>query len=72
MFGLGELVILIVSIVIIVFITQLLWNYVMPDVFGFKQLEFWQTLALLILTGIFFGGHCNASNMSSVNNLMVY
>lgn len=72
MFGLGALVVLIVSVVIVVFITQLLWNYVMPEVFGLKELEFWQTLALLILTGIFFGGHCNAANMSSMNNLVAY
>lgn len=71
MLGLGALIILIVSIVIVVFITQLLWNFVMPEVFGIKEIEFWQTLALLILTGIFFGGHCNAVNMSSVNGMLV-
>jgi len=71
MLGLGALIILIVSIVIVVFITQLLWNFVMPQVFGVKEIEFWQTLALLILTGIFFGGHCNATNMSTVNTMLI-
>ena len=70
MLGLGALILLIVSIVIVVFITQLLWNFVMPEVFGLKQIEFWQTFALLILTSIFFGGHCNASSVSSMNNMM--
>ncbi len=70
MLGLAALIVLIVSIVIVVFITQLLWNFVMPEVFGLKQIEFWQTLALLILTGIFFGGHCNASSISSMNNML--
>jgi uncharacterized protein YybS (DUF2232 family) len=71
MLGLGALIILIVSIVIIVFITQLLWNFVMPQVFNLKEIEFWQTLALLILSGIFFGGYCNVANMSSVNTMLV-
>ncbi len=70
MLGLAALIVLIVSIVIVVFITQLLWNFVMPEVFGLKQIEFWQTLALLILTGIFFGAHCNASSISSMNNMI--
>ena len=71
MVGLGALIVLIVSIVIVVFITQLLWNFVMPQVFGLKEIEFWQTLALLILSGIFFGGHCAANNMSSANSMLV-
>ena len=70
MLSLVALISLIVAIVIIVFITQLLWNYVMPEVFGLKELEFWQTLALLILSGIFFGGHCNASSVSTMNNMV--
>lgn len=70
MLSLVTLIALIVSIVIVVFITQLLWNYVMPDVFGLKELEFWQTLALLILTGIFFGGHCNASSVNAMNGML--
>lgn len=64
-----NLIVLIISIVIIVFITQLLWNFVMPGVFGTKELEFWQTLALLILAGIFFGGHCNASSVNAMNGM---
>lgn len=32
----------------------------MPDVFGTKQIGFWQTVGLLILVNILFGGHCNA------------
>ena len=67
MLGLGGLIVLIVSIVIVVFITQWLWNSVMPDVFGVKELEFWHTLALLILTNIFFSGCSTACNASAMN-----
>lgn len=71
MSSLGALIVLIVAIVIVVFITQLLWNFVMPKVFSVAEIDFWQTLALLILTSIFFGGHGNASNVSSMNSMMV-
>lgn len=64
MFGLYEFIVLIISIVIVIFITQLIWNATMPSVFGSNEVTFWQTTGLLILTGIFFGGHCNASNLS--------
>lgn len=70
MLSLYALIVLIISIVIVVFVTQLLWNYVMPEVFGISKLEFWQTLALLILTSIFFGGHCSANNVATVNSLI--
>lgn len=67
MLSLGTLLVLIVTIVIAVFITQLLWNYVMPQVFGLKELEFGETLALLILTNIFFGCS-NASTITYMNS----
>lgn len=67
MLGLVALITLIVAIIIVVFITQWLWNSVMPEVFGTKEIHFWQTLALLILTNIFFGGCNNAYYASSIN-----
>jgi hypothetical protein len=70
MLGLGALIVLIVTILIVVLITQMLWNFVMPQVFGIKEIEFWQTLSLLILTGIFFGGHLSSSCVSSMNSML--
>lgn len=35
---------------------QWLWNITMPDVFGLKQITFWQAFRLLIIAGILFGG----------------
>ena len=64
MLGLSALIAFIVSVLIVVLITQWLWNTVMPDTFGTKQIAFWQTLGLLILANIFFGGHYSASNMN--------
>jgi hypothetical protein len=36
----------------------------MPDVFRTNEIGFWQTVGLLILVNILFGGHCNASTIS--------
>ena len=37
-------------------IVQLLWNWLLPPLFGWKALTFWQALALLALSRILFGG----------------
>ena len=47
---------------IVLFITiggeavKLLWNWVLPPLFGWHQVTFWQALALLALCRILFGG----------------
>jgi len=33
-----------------------LWNWLLPDLFGFKQITFWPALGLLTLCRILFGG----------------
>jgi hypothetical protein len=33
-----------------------LWNWLLPDLFGWKTLTFWQALGLLVLCRILFGG----------------
>ena len=37
-------------------IVMLLWNWLMPPVFGWHQVTFWQALGLLVLCRILFGG----------------
>ena len=37
-------------------ITQLLWNWLLPPLFGWKELSFWQALGMLTLCRILFGG----------------
>ncbi len=37
-------------------IVRLLWNGLLPDLFGFPQVTFWQALGLLALGRILFGG----------------
>jgi hypothetical protein len=33
-----------------------LWNWLLPPLFGWRQITFWQALGLLALCRIFFGG----------------
>ena len=35
--------------------TMLLWNYLMPQIFGLCRITFFQALALCVLCGILFG-----------------
>lgn len=37
-------------------VVRLLWNGLLPDLFGFPQVTFWQALGLLALGRILFGG----------------
>ena len=46
-----------VLIAIFVLVFRWLWNSTMPEVFGLKTLSFGQSLKILIIAGILFGGH---------------
>ena len=38
-------------------VVKYLWNWLLPPLFGWKALGFWQALGLLALCRILFGGH---------------
>ncbi|MBN1798665.1 MAG: hypothetical protein JW822_08800 [Spirochaetales bacterium] len=37
-------------------VVMLLWNWLMPDIFGLKQIDYWQAFGLLALCTILFKG----------------
>jgi hypothetical protein len=37
-------------------VVMLLWNGILPDLFGFGTITFWQALGILVLSKILFGG----------------
>jgi hypothetical protein len=37
-------------------VVRQLWNWLLPNLFGFHQINFWQALGLLALCRILFGG----------------
>jgi hypothetical protein len=39
-----------------------LWNWLLPPLFGWRQVTFWQALGLLALCRILFGGHVYRSH----------
>jgi len=38
-----------------------LWNWLLPGLFGFKVITFWQGVGIVILSRIIFGGICHKS-----------
>jgi hypothetical protein len=42
--------------------TMLLWNWLMPEIFGLKAITFWQALGLNILSGILFKSSSESSS----------
>jgi len=52
----GFIVLAIVGVLVFSGIVMLLWNALLPDLFHFPVITFWQALGLLILTKLLFGG----------------
>ena len=38
------------------YIIMLLWNWLMPDIFGLIEITYWQAVGIIILAKILFGG----------------
>jgi len=38
-------------------IVMLLWNWLLPSLFGWREIRFWQAYGILALCRILFGGH---------------
>lgn len=59
-FWLGKAVMILVFctafIMLFSFIVMSLWNGILPDVLGVKQITFWQALGILVLSKILFSG----------------
>jgi len=51
----------IILIILLALPTMLLWNYLMPDIFGLDTIGFWQALAITIFSRILFSNY-NYSN----------
>lgn len=38
------------------FLVEALWNWLIPEIFGWHRITYWQALGLLVLSKILFGG----------------
>jgi uncharacterized membrane protein len=53
----------IVAIAVFGFAVMSLWNWLMPALFGWRVITFWQALGLVVLSKILFGGfHTHAGS----------
>lgn len=48
--------IVVIALTVMAFIVMGLWNWLIPPVVGWKAIDFWQALGLLVLARILFGG----------------
>jgi hypothetical protein len=52
-------------------VVRQLWNWLLPPIFGWRQITFWQALAMLALCRILFGGFgCHGSPRSGFRRRM--
>jgi hypothetical protein len=54
--GLKFVVFGLLFLTVLTFFVMRLWNWLMPDLFGWHVITFWQALGLLVLSKILFGG----------------
>lgn len=47
----------IILFLVLVAIFQWLWNITMPQVFGLKEITYWQALRLILIAGFLFGSY---------------
>ena len=52
----GFVVMVALAVVLFGFLVMLLWNWLLPPLFGWQPLGFWQALGVLALARILFGG----------------
>ena len=45
-----------ILLIVLGFVIQYLWNWLMPGLFSLKTITFWQALGLTVLSRIFFAG----------------
>jgi hypothetical protein len=53
--GAGFVVIGTLAAFVFGYVTMLLWNWLVPAVFGLKAIDYWQAVGLLFLSWLFFG-----------------
>jgi len=54
--GLKILLFVFVAAIVLGFVVKSLWNTLMPGIFGWHLISFWQALGLLLLSRLLFGG----------------
>ena len=53
--GLVIALVVLVAVMALTYVVMSLWNWVVPGVIGWKAIDFWQALGLLVLSRLLFG-----------------
>jgi hypothetical protein len=71
--GLKIILFVIVAAAVLGFVTMELWNALLPQIFGWTRISFWQGLGLIILSRILFGGfHRHSGHRGQWDRRMKY
>ena len=54
--GIGGVALAALFALVLGFVVQWLWNWLMPDIFALKQISYWQAFGLVFLGRLLFGG----------------
>ena len=54
------------------FVVMSLWNWLLPGLFGFKVITFWQAIGIFILAKLLFGGFRSCHHASHKRDKMKY
>ena len=54
--GLKIILFILIAATVLGFVTMELWNALLPQIFGWNRITFWQSLGLIVLSRILFGG----------------
>jgi hypothetical protein len=54
--GVKIALLVVLAVAAVSFVVMSLWNWLMPALFGWQLISFWQALGLLVLSRILFGG----------------
>lgn len=58
----GFVAVVAIGSILAAFPVMLLWNWLMPAIFGLKAISFWQALGLSILCGLLFKSSSSSSS----------
>src|SRR5262245_54153259 len=50
-------------------VVRLLWNWLLPPLFGWREVTFWQALGLLVLCRVLFGGFGHSRSYRADSNI---
>jgi len=56
LYGLKMFLFVVVAVAVVGAVVMLLWNWLMPALFGWQTIDFWQAVGLLVLSKILLGG----------------